>query len=337
MEQVKNSPAIDEQDELLRIENLSVEYHASGSVAKAVNHLSLTIKKGEALGLVGESGAGKTTTALSILQLLPNEIGIITQGDIKFQGESLLNLSEKQMNNIRGKSISMVFANPLTSLNPVFPVGEQITMSIRSHNKKITKKEAETEAEKLLEAVGIASYRAKDYPHQFSGGMRQRVGIAAALASSPQLLLADEPTTALDVTIQAQILELIKDLQSKYSMSLLMITHNLGIIAELCQRVAIMYGGEIVEYGDVRKVFESPKHYYTLGLLHAIPKLTGPKETLESIPGLVANAQDLPEGCKFHVRCKHCTDKCKSQVPPLEKIEEDHYVACWKWRTDNAE
>lgn len=315
-------------DALLQIRDLSVEYRASGAVSKAVNNLNLTIQKGEAVGVVGESGAGKTTTALSIMQLLPDRVGKVTCGEILFHGQSMADKSEKELNQIRGKNISMVFANPLTSLNPVFPVGHQIAMSLRSHE-KISQKEADERAAALLETVGIARYRLNDYPHQFSGGMRQRVGIAAALASSPELLIADEPTTALDVTIQAQILELMKDLQTKYSTSLIMITHNLGIIAELCQKVAVMYGGEIVEYGSVREVFSNPKHWYTYGLIHAIPKLTGPRERLESIPGLVANAQNLPEGCKFHPRCSHCTGKCKTEIPPMRTINADHMVRCW--------
>lgn len=315
-------------DALLQIRDLSVEYRANGAVAKAVNNLNLTIMPGEALGIVGESGAGKTTTALSIMQLLPDKVGKITSGEILFHGESIADKSEKELNKIRGKDISMVFANPLTSLNPVFPVGHQIAMSLSAHE-KISKKEAEQRAGDLLETVGIARYRLNDYPHQFSGGMRQRVGIAAALASRPELLIADEPTTALDVTIQAQILELMKELQTQYSTSLIMITHNLGIIAELCQKVAVMYGGEIVEYGTVKEVFTNPKHWYTYGLIHAIPKLTGPRERLESIPGLVANAQNLPEGCKFHPRCSHCTGKCETKIPTMRQISADHFVACW--------
>ena len=313
---------------LLQIRDLSVEYRASGAVSKAVNGLNLTIHKGEAVGIVGEAGAGKTTTALSIMRLLPERVGKITNGEILFHGESLGNKTEKEMNQIRGQNISMVFANPLTSLNPVFPVGHQIAMSLRAHG-KISEKEAEEKAADLLETVGIARYRINDYPHQFSGGMRQRVGIAAALACSPELLIADEPTTALDVTIQAQILELMKDLQTKYNTSLIMITHNLGIIAELCQKVAVMYGGEIVEYGTVKEVFSNPKHWYTYGLIHAIPNLTGPRNRLESIPGLVANAQRLPEGCKFHPRCQHCTGKCEQELPPMREINADHMVRCW--------
>lgn len=328
MEKTEKKGAFATSRELLRIENLSVEYRASGEVAKAVNGLNLVIEEGEALGLVGESGAGKTTTAYSIMQLLPPKVGFITSGNIYFHGESLAQKSEKELDSLRGKQISMVFANPLTSLNPVFTVGEQIAMGLRKHN-KLKNNEALEEAVKLLEQVGIPSYRLKDYPHQFSGGMRQRVGIAAALACSPELLIADEPTTALDVTIQAQILELMKNLQNRYATSLLMITHNLGIIAELCQKVAIMYGGEIVEYGLVKEVFLKPKHWYTYGLLHAIPSITGKREKLESIAGLVANAQNLPQGCKFHPRCSHCTEKCKSEAPQFKILTPGHKAACW--------
>ena len=325
----KNKDMIpEESNELLRIEDLSVEYRANGAVSKAVNHMNLVIHKGEALGILGESGAGKTTTALSIMHLLPERVGYITSGEIYFHGRPMSGMKEKELDQIRGKRISMVFANPLTALNPVYPVGHQIAMSIIEHE-KIGKKEAEKKAAALLEMVGIAPYRTKNYPHEFSGGMRQRVGIAAALACNPELLLADEPTTALDVTIQAQILELMKKLQKEFDSSLVMITHNLGIIAELCQKVAVMYGGEIVEYGDVKEVFTNPKHWYTSGLIRAIPNLSGPRTRLESIPGLVANSQNLPDGCKFHPRCAHCTERCGKDNPPLVKVSENHYAACW--------
>ncbi|MBR2805158.1 MAG: ABC transporter ATP-binding protein [Oscillospiraceae bacterium] len=319
-------------EDLLKIEDLYVEYRVGGTVAKAINGVDLTIGKGEALGLVGESGAGKTTTALSVLNLLPEKIGFITKGKITFDGRSVLDMSDKEMSGIRGSEISMVFQNPLTSLNPVFTVGHQVEM-VLEHHKHLNKKEARAEAVKLFAMVGIPEYRLDDYPHQFSGGMRQRVGIAAALACSPELLIADEPTTALDVTIQAQILEMMKDLQKKYSTSLLMITHNLGIIAELCQKVAIMYGGKIVEYGTVEEVFNHPKHWYTIGLINAIPKLKGERERLESIPGLVANSQDLPGGCSFHPRCRYCTEQCMNEIPVTEEVAEGHYVACWNRRT----
>ena len=316
-------------EELLKITDLYVQYRSGGATANAVNGLNLIINKGEAIGLVGESGAGKTTTALSILNLLPERVGFITKGDIKLNGESLVKMKDKKLQGIRGKKIAMVFQNPLSSLNPVFTVGHQIEMVLLKH-KQMNKKQANEEASKLIELVGIPSYRLKDYPHQFSGGMRQRVGIAAALACSPELLICDEPTTALDVTIQAQILELMKNLQKEYSTSLLMITHNLGVISELCQKVAIMYGGEIVEYGTVREVFKNPLHWYTVGLLNAIPKLEGPRERLTSIPGNVVNAQMLPKGCKFNPRCSYCRNKCKEIQPPMVKINDNHYAACWE-------
>lgn len=314
---------------LLEIKDLFVEYKTGRATSQALNGINLTIEKGEALGLVGETGAGKTTIARSILNLLPRDIGRVKKGEIRYKGQSILPMKEKELMSLRGNKISMIFQNPLTSLNPVFTVGEQITMVLRKH-RNLDKKEAMNQAEKLLEMVGIAKYRLNDYPHQFSGGMRQRVGIAAALACDPELLIADEPTTALDVTIQAQILELIKELQQTRSSSLLMITHSLGIIAEICQRVAVIYAGVIVEYGTVREVFENPQHWYTKGLLGAIPKLEGPRERLASIPGNVANAQNLPAGCKFHLRCEHCKERCKTQEPEFIKLNDDHYVACWE-------
>lgn len=321
-------------EELLKIKDLSVEYRTGDEIAKAVNNLNLIIHKGEALGLVGESGAGKTTTALSIMGLLPEKIGFLTGGDIDFHGQSLLKMKEKDLDNIRGGKISMVFANPLTSLNPVFTIGHQITMVIRRH-RKVTEKEAREIAIEFLKHVGITADRMDSYPHEMSGGQRQRVGIAAALVCDPELMIADEPSTALDVTIQAQILELMKKLQEEFSSSLLMITHNLGIIAELCQRVAIMYGGESVEYGTVREVFQNPMHWYSFGLLNAIPKLEGEHEHLASIPGNVANAEMLPDGCPFHPRCAHCTTVCETEKPLMKKINDNHYVQCWEYRGKN--
>ena len=314
--------------QLLEIQNLSVEYRTGRSVAHALNNVSLGIESGEALGLVGETGAGKTTTALSILNILPRDVGRITHGDILFKGKSLLSLSDKEMNRIRGKNIAMIFQNPLSSLNPVFTIGEQIAVVLRKH-RGLSRNEALQAAGELLETVGIKADRLGDYPHQFSGGMRQRVGIAAALACDPDLLIADEPTTALDVTIQAQILRLMRDLQSKRSSSLLMITHNFGIVAQLCQRVAVMYAGTIVEVGTIKEVYDSPLHWYTQGLLGAIPRMNDTKEYLTQIPGNVANAQMLPPGCKFHPRCKYCEERCRQEAPQLVHVEGSHYVACW--------
>ena len=316
---------------LLEIKDLHVEYKTGRATARALNGINLTIGKGEALGLVGETGAGKTTIALSTLKLLPQDVGKVTKGSIRFNGQSILDMHEKELEGMRGNKISMIFQNPLSSLNPLFTVGEQISMALRKHN-SMSKKEAAKKAQELLEMVGIAKYRLEDFPHQFSGGMRQRVGIAAALACNPELLIADEPTTALDVTIQAQILELMKELQRQRSSSLLMITHNLGIIAELCQKVAVIYAGTIIEYGTVEEVFTNPQHWYTKGLLGAIPKLTGPRNRLAFIPGTVANANDLPSGCKFHPRCQHCTQQCREQIPELFEYTAGHQVACWERR-----
>lgn len=315
-------------EKLLEVKDLSVKFETGRAVAYALNGVNLTIHKGEAVGLVGESGAGKTTTALAALNLIPEPAGKVTGGDIFFEGKSVFKMSKKELMDMRGDKISMIFQNPLTSLNPVFTVGEQISMVLRKH-KNMREKEAMSEAGKLLEIVGIPSYRVKDFPHQFSGGMRQRVGIAAALACNPALLIADEPTTALDVTIQAQILELIKDLLTKYQSSLLMITHNLGIIAEICQKVAVMYAGSIVEYGSVEEVFNHPLHPYTIGLFGSIPKLTGPRERLASIPGAVANPENLPTGCPFHTRCAHDAGRCAKGKPPMIRVNDNHYVACY--------
>jgi peptide/nickel transport system ATP-binding protein len=316
-------------EELLVIKNLIVEYKTERAVVHALNGLNLTIFKGESLGLVGETGAGKTTASLSILNLLPRPAGKIVSGAIEYKRKSVLAMSEKELSDIRGGQIAMIFQNPLTSLNPVFTIGEQIAMVLRKHC-NLKNKDAFAKAEELLEMVGIDGSRINDYPNQFSGGMRQRVGIAAGLACNPELLIADEPTTALDVTIQAQILELMKELQTKFSSSLLMITHNLGIISELCQNVAVMYAGKIIEYGSVRNVFQNPRHPYTIGLLNAIPKLTGPKERLHAIPGRIADAQNLPKGCCFHPRCNKADARCTKESPaPVRLNSEHHYVTCF--------
>ena len=316
-----------EKDVLLRITDYVVEFKTENGTKQAINHLNLTIHKGESLGLVGEAGAGKTTTALGVLRLLPKHSAKIKSGIIEFHGEDMAKFSERRLREIRGDKISMIFQNPLTSLNPVFTVGEQIAMVLRKH-KNIGNKQAMEEAGKLMETVGIAKERINDYPHQFSGGMRQRIGIAAALACSPELLIADEPTTALDVTIQAQILERMKKLQKQYDTSLLMITHNLGIISELCRNVAVMYAGAIIEYGSVKEVFTNPMHPYTKGLLGAIPTLDDQKERLVAIPGEVANPYHLPKGCSFNPRCECKNADCAEEIPPMIKINESHYVAC---------
>lgn len=316
-----------EKETLLEIRDLRVKFETERATSYALNGVNLTIHKGESIGLVGESGAGKTTTALSILQLLPRA-GRFLGGSIVYDGKELMGRKEKDMLSIRGNKISMIFQNPLTSLNPVFTVGEQIGMVLREHQ-GLNKKQALERAKELLETVGIAGYRVNDYPVQFSGGMRQRVGIAAGIACNPELLIADEPTTALDVTIQAQILELMKRLQREYSTSLLMITHNLGIISELCEKVAVMYAGRIIEYGTVREVFQHPMHPYTVGLLGALPSLEKGKTELTAIPGTIANAANLPDGCRFHPRCEHCMECCKTEQPEMIRINDDHYVECF--------
>lgn len=316
------------QAPLVEIEDLVVDFKTERSLVHALNGVNLQIRQGESLGLVGEAGAGKTTTALGILNLMSPQAARVKEGDIRYGGKSVFQMSRRELLEMRGGKVSMIFQNPLTSLNPVFTVGEQIAVLLRKHM-KMNCRQAMAEAAKLLEMVGIPGARVSDFPHQFSGGMRQRVGIAAALACQPELLIADEPTTALDVTIQAQILELMKGLQDKYDTSLLMITHNLGIISELCQKVAVMYAGRIIETGTVAEVFAHPSHPYTVGLLNALPKLTGPKERLTAIPGRVADPQNLPQGCSFHPRCANCTERCMRESPVMTQINSEHGVACF--------
>lgn len=314
-------------DNLVEIRNLTVTFQTERATVHALNGVDLSIRRGESLGLVGETGAGKTTTAISLLRLLPSNAKLL-DGELYYDGESVMDMTPREIREKRGNKIAMIFQNPLTSLNPVFTVGEQIAVLLRVH-RGMKRKEAMKHAGELLEQVGIPSYRVKDYPGQFSGGMRQRVGIAAAIACDPELLIADEPTTALDVTIQAQILELMAKLQKERKTSLLMITHNLGIISELCQRVAVMYAGRIIEYGTVREVFLHPSHPYTVGLLAALPNLDTHQERLNAIPGQVADPQNLPTGCAFHPRCEHCTQRCMTQRPEMFRINEDHFVECF--------
>ena len=315
-------------EEVLKITDLQVEFKTERATIYALNGLDLTIHRGESLGLVGEAGAGKTTAALSILNLLPRPAARVAGGDVTFRGKSVFEMREKELEHMRGNQVSMIFQNPLTALNPVFTVGEQIAMVLRKHMGMNNRQAAERAAE-LLEMVGIMGSRIHDYPNQFSGGMRQRVGIAAGLACNPELLIADEPTTALDVTIQAQILELMKRLQTQYNSSLLMITHNLGIVSELCQQVAVIYAGRVIEYGPVREVFRRPAHPYTAGLLNAIPRLTGERERLHAIPDRVADAQERPQGCAFSPRCRHCGSRCAGERPEMRQIAGGHYAACF--------
>ena len=316
------------KDTILSVENLVVKFFLRKSTVEAVNGVSFEIQKGERVGLVGETGAGKTTTALSILKLVPNPPGRITDGNIYLNGENLMEKSEKDMRKIRGNDVAMIFQDPMTALNPVLTVGDQIMEVIRLHN-DLGKFEAMDKAKEMLELVGIPGERYLDYPHQFSGGMKQRVVIAIALACNPKLLIADEPTSALDVTIQAQVLELINNLRDKMGMSLLLITHDLGVVAETCDKVMIMYAGSIVESGTVDKVYRNIMHPYTSGLFNAIPKLHEESDRLEPIKGMMPDPSDLPEGCAFYERCPNATDECKTKKPELKLVEEDHAVACF--------
>jgi peptide/nickel transport system ATP-binding protein len=315
-------------DKLLKIENLSVEYIVNDVVVKAVRDLSLDIEEGECLGLVGETGAGKTTTALATMGLIPDPPGKITKGQIKFQGEDILRKSPRQMRKIRGSAISMIFQDPMTSLNPVISIGDQIMEVILLHN-KISRGEATVKTQKMLETVGIPANRYSEYPHQFSGGMKQRVMIACALACNPKLLIADEPTTALDVTIQAQILELIENLKKEFNTAMLMITHDLGVVSEICDRVAVMYAGNVVELGSVQAVYDRPSHPYTAGLFKSLPNLDEDVARLEPIPGMMPDPSNLPAGCPFVPRCPVHSKQCGEEQPGFIEIESGHKVACF--------
>ncbi len=315
------------QDVLLRIEDLIVHFEMDYGVVEAVNNLSLEIKKGQTLGLVGETGAGKTTVALAVLRLLQKPQGHVIKGKINFQGQDLLKKTKNQMKKIRGGKISMIFQDPMTALNPVMTVGDQIAEVVRLHD-KLSRKDALLKARELLATVGIAENRFKEYPHQFSGGMKQRVVIAIAMACNPELLIADEPTTALDVTIQAQVLELMKEQVSKNNMSLLMITHDLGVVAEICNKCAVMYAGEIVEYGDVDQILDSPKHPYTKGLLNSLPSIDKDVDRLIPIKGAMSDPLNLPKYCSFYERCEQHTDECMNSDPLLSEVDAGHYVKC---------
>lgn len=305
-------------DNLLDIRDLSVVYHTEEEDVYALNRVSLTLRRGETLGLVGETGAGKTTTALSIMRLLPRRVGEITSGEIEFQGKDLLQCTEADMRAIRGANISMIFQDPMTSLNPVLKVGEQIAESIRQHQPDMKKPEVEKRVDEILEMVGIPASRKDEYPHQFSGGMKQRVVIAIALALEPHLLIADEPTTALDVTIQAQVLQMMSDLQQKLGTSMILITHDLGVVSQTCDRVAVMYAGEIVESGTAEDIFLGKTHHpYTDGLFGSLPDLNHETRRLSPIDGLMPDPTDLPKGCKFNPRCPHCTEHCRREEPAL--------------------
>jgi len=315
----------------LEIKNLSIVYTSGDDgIVKAVNDMNIEISKGETLGLVGETGAGKTTTALGIMGLIETPPGDITKGEIIFEGEDLLQKKPAELRKIRGNKISMIFQDPMTALNPVLTVGDQIIEVIRLH-RKMSKAEAMKHTHDMLELVGIPGERYAEYPHQFSGGMKQRVVIAMALACEPALLIADEPTTALDVTIQAQILDLMKKLKDERETSVLMITHDLGIVAEVCDKVAIMYAGSIVEYTTTKNLFTNPSHPYTVGLFGSIPSVDGDEARLKPIEGQMPDPTDLPSGCPFHPRCPKATEKCARIVPANTEIESGHFVKCLEY------
>lgn len=313
---------------VLQIKNLKTYYHTQRGPVKAVDDISFQVKKGEALGLAGESGCGKTTVALSILRILPAG-GKIVGGEILFRGSDLVRLKESQMQKMRWTGVSIVFQGAMNALNPLFKVGDQIVEAIMTHERRVRKKKAYERANKMLELVGVQPTRGKDYPHEFSGGMRQRGLIAMALACNPELLIADEPGTALDVIVQAQVLKLLSELKTKLNLSMMLITHDLSIIAELCEKIAIMYAGKIVEQGDVTAIFKEPLHPYTQGLMGAFPSIKASKRQMKSIPGNPPDLLNPPSGCRFHTRCSHVMEICREKEPTSIKLaKEEHYVAC---------
>ncbi len=324
-------------NKILEIKNLYVSYRTDDAKIYAVNGLDISVNAGETVGLVGETGAGKTTTALSIMKLLPEKIGSVDEGEIWLCGENVIEIPEKKMRMLRGSKVSMIFQDPMTSLNPTQSVGQQIDEVIRLHNDNLSKADVIQRTCEILEMVGIPAGRRNEYPHQFSGGMKQRVMIAIALACETQLLLADEPTTALDVTIQAQVLQLITVLQKKLNTSMLLITHDLGVVAQICDKVGIMYAGELIEFGTVADIFCSEKnhHPYTVGLFGAIPNLENKEKRLNPIEGLMPDPADLPDGCKFHTRCPKCMHECTIVHPP-KVVFGDHMISCLLFDSDKS-
>lgn len=316
---------------ILDVRNLRVRYETMDGVVEAVNGIDLKLGYKRTLGLVGETGAGKTTTALALLRLVPDPPGVVECERMEIDGENILSFDADKLDQIRGKDISMIFQDPMTALNPVYTVGEQIAESIELHE-HVGHSEALKRAGDMLELVGIPRSRANEYPHQFSGGMKQRVVIAIALACNPQLLLADEPTTALDVTIQAQVLELMHELKEKYDTSMIMITHDLGIVAEICDEVAVMYAGRIVEEGTLEQVFNNTKHPYTEGLFNSLPNVKDRKSKLKPIKGLMPDPMDLPPGCAFAPRCNYAVEACSRELPVLKTIDGSHRVACIRYQ-----
>lgn len=323
-------------ENILEIKNLRVEYSSGKKQVQAVNGINLTLEKGESLGLVGETGAGKTTTALSIMQLIPNPPGKIISGEINYKGQNLIKKSEAEMRKIRGHEISMIFQDPMTALNPMLTVGNQISEVISLHE-TVTKEQAYEKACAMMEVVGIPASRADEYPHQFSGGMKQRIVIAIALACNPALLIADEPTTALDVTIQAQVLDLIDNLKKQFDTSLLLITHDLGVVAEICNKVAIIYAGEIAEYGTLDHIYNQTKHPYTKGLFESIPNFNESVDRLKPIPGLMPDPTEYPDGCKFADRCRDVMTICRTGEIPFFEVETGHFCKCLLYRNTEVE
>ena len=318
---------------LLEVKNLRVQFDTSDGTVKALNGIDISLDEGMTLGLVGETGAGKTTLAKSIMRIVPQPPGKIVSGEILYDGKDILKMDKNEIRKIRGEHISMIFQDPMTSLNPVMTVGEQIAETIKTHE-KISSVEATKKACEMLELVGIKADRAGDYPHQFSGGMKQRVVIAIALACNPRILIADEPTTALDVTIQAQVLEMMQKLKQKFNTATILITHDLGVVAQTCEKAAVIYAGEIVEYGTVHEVFKSMKHPYTIGLMNSIPKIHVDERRLHPIEGLMPDPVSLPEGCKFCDRCRFALDKCKKENPEMVKLDGEHLVKCFRANED---
>ena len=318
-------------EKLLKIDDLHIHYMSEGNKVCAVNGVFFEIGAGETIGLVGETGAGKTTMALAIMKLIQKPAGRYAGGSIVFNGEDLITATENRMHHIRGNQISMIFQDPMTSLNPVYTVGDQIAEVVALHQ-KVSAQQAMARAGEVLELVGIPKERADEYPHQFSGGMKQRVCIAMALAANPQLLIADEPTTALDVTIQAQVLDLMGKLKRELNTAMILITHDLGIVSEVCDKVAIMYAGRIIEFGTLEDIYRNPTHPYTLGLFGSIPKLDQKIRRLTPIKGLMPDPTNLPEGCAFAPRCNHACEACHSQKPKTEMMNDTHAVACLRWR-----
>lgn len=322
---------------LLEVNGLQASIKTKWQTYHAIEDVTFSVEQGEILGIVGESGCGKSMTALSILRLVASPPVYITGGEIRYRGKNLLEMDEKEIRKIRGNKISMIFQEPMTSLNPVYTVGNQITEVIRLHQ-KVGKEEAQAQALQMLRMVGIPApeQRIKEYPHQLSGGMRQRVMIAMALACRPELLIADEPTTALDVTIQAQILEELKNLQREFGMSIILITHDLGVVADMAQNMLVMYGGEVVEYGPTKELFRHPRHPYTEGLLRSIPRLDEAVRKLNVIKGVVPSLDSMPEGCRFCPRCEYATERCHKEKPPLREID-GCTVRCWQYQQEKQE